>query len=155
VVVILTETRGYKIIGRGWIMSGILRTAARCAIAALFLCGGCSDTDEITLVGGGKRPSIPMESCKPPSVPTDVVATAISSDSVTVRWSRVPEATGYYVYRGTSVFKDGGYASDMAYIRWVVGTTTTITACSQTQLIIIRYPRITKPAKVTNLLLLP
>jgi fibronectin type 3 domain-containing protein len=43
-----------------------------------------------------------------PSIPTGVTATAASSSSITVSWSAVSGATGYYVYRATS--SSGSYS---------------------------------------------
>jgi len=42
-----------------------------------------------------------------PAVPSDVSATAVSSDSIAVRWPSVSGATGYIVYRSTSA--NSGY----------------------------------------------
>jgi len=39
---------------------------------------------------------------KVPAVPTGVTATATSSNSITIKWSAVSEASGYYVYRSLS-----------------------------------------------------
>jgi len=43
-----------------------------------------------------------------PEVPTNVNATATSTSSITVRWSSVPRAAGYKVYRSTNA--DGAYS---------------------------------------------
>jgi len=37
-----------------------------------------------------------------PSMPISVTATANSTNSITVNWEAVPDATGYYIYRNTS-----------------------------------------------------
>jgi len=60
----------------------------------------------------------------PPSVPTSVTAVANSVSSITVSWSSVTGATGYYIYRSESA--DGTYAQ--------VGTYTTATSYTNTYL---------------------
>ena len=50
--------------------------------------------------GGGSAPAVPTATV--PDTPTNVTATAISSSSITVNWSSVSGASGYYVYRSSS-----------------------------------------------------
>ena len=53
-----------------------------------------------------------------PGTPTGVTATAASTSSITVSWSSVSEATGYYVYRSTSAsgtYNQVGTSSSTSY----------------------------------------
>jgi len=66
----------------------------------------------VSAYNGGGESQQSSSSCVgvPPPPPLSVSATATSSDSITVSWSLVPEATGYKVYQ-TKINADGRYDS--------------------------------------------
>jgi fibronectin type 3 domain-containing protein len=65
---------------------------------------GSTGTFAVAYSAGNTRPGGNI-----PGIPTGVTATTESSSSITVSWSSVSEAVGYYVYRSTSA--SGTYSS--------------------------------------------